>query len=355
MSRPDWRASLRGRWLRLRRWEYWPAWILYLCVLPPLLLRAWRGGGPRSVTCVNPAIELGGLVGESKAEILALIGDRDAVARWRLIDPGDPDRRRRQVEAFASTLAAPWPIVLKPDRGERGAGVSIVRTAAERDAALRSLGIALIAQEFVPGPEWGIFWVRGEAGAPGQVLSVAAKEPVRVTGDGERTVAELMAAEDRALPFLALHRRVHEGRLDDVLPPGQTLDLTELGTHCRGATFLDATGLATPSLARALDRIMEDAPGLEFGRFDVRGPSPEELREGRNLRVIEFNGLSSEPAHIYDPGHGFGSARAALVDQWTRALEIGRRRRAAGRAPASWRAIARSVWRHHRERGLRGG
>jgi pimeloyl-ACP methyl ester carboxylesterase len=149
---PRSRGRLRGRWIRLRRWEYWPAWALYGPLVPKIYLRARHYGGLRSATCVNPGITLGGLVGESKSEILTAMAGAGEVARWTRIEPGELPVRRGAVELFVEGLDSPWPLVLKPDRGERGVGVRIVRTAAARDEVLSRISIPLIAQEYIDRP-----------------------------------------------------------------------------------------------------------------------------------------------------------------------------------------------------------
>jgi hypothetical protein len=349
------RRRLRGLWLRWTRWEYWPSWLVYGPVVPRLIWRSRHHGGPRSVTAVNPDMELGGLVAESKSAILGELDGASEVATWCLVDVGDLATRRRAVEDFARRLESPWPIVLKPDRGERGLGVTIARSGTERDAALERIRIPLIAQEFVDGPEYGIFWYRWPGADAGRIWSVAAKEPVVVHGDGRRRLVDLLLDHDRVLPLLGLHLERHAGRLGEVIPEGEVVQLTELGTHCLGATFVDAGHLATPELGAAIDRIMARAPGLDFGRFDIRVPSRDALREGRCIKVIEFNGLSAESASMYDPGRNLAGAWATLSDQWTLALRIGDARRSQGAAIATWTEILRAWWLHRSDRELRGG
>lgn len=349
------RRRLHGRWLRLSRWEYWPSVALYLPVVPRLLWRSRRYGGARTVTCVNPDMPIAGLVGESKSQILELLGDAVELPRWMLVDPGALSTRRRAVESFVETLDAPWPLVIKPDRGERGQGVTIARSEAERDAALLRIRIPLVVQEYAPGVEFGIFWYRRPGASQGKVFSIAAKEPVEIVGDGSRRLVDLLLDHDRVVPLIDLHLEKHATRLDEIPDAGERIAVTELGTHCLGATFLDASDLATPELEAALDRIMVRAPGLDFGRFDVRVPSSTDLCAGRRIRVIEFNGLSSEAVHMYDPSNPLSAAHRTLVEQWTLALEIGRDRRRDGTQPTGWADIARAWWKHRTESALRGG
>ena len=109
----------------------------------------WLGLRHRSLTlftAANPAIPDGGFVGESKSRILAAIGDRARVAEtWRV----GVDTRPMRV-----------PVVVKPDVGERGAGVAIVRSRRELAERLAAPGPELIVQEYVPGEELGVFYYR---------------------------------------------------------------------------------------------------------------------------------------------------------------------------------------------------
>jgi len=45
---------------------------------------------------------------------------------------------------------------------------------------------------------------------------------------------------------------------------------------------------------------MARTEGVYYGRLDVRSPSPEALRAG-TFTILELNGVTGEPGHIYDP------------------------------------------------------
>ena len=96
----------------------------------------------------------------------------------------------------------------------------------------------------------------------------------------------------------------------------------QLGTHCRGAIFLDGARLMTPALEAAMDDLSRRAEGFYFGRYDVRVPSVEDLRAGRGLKVLELNGMTSEATHIYDPQGGLVAAYRTLFEQWRLAFAI---------------------------------
>ena len=58
-----------------------------------------------------------------------------------------------------------------------------------------------------------------------------------------------------------------------------------------------------------------------------------DFRRGRNFKVVELNGVTSEATHIYDPAHGLLHAYKVLFRQWRLAFEIGAQNRARGTRP----------------------
>jgi pimeloyl-ACP methyl ester carboxylesterase len=318
------RRLLLSSWRRLAHWEYWPLWAVY----PPVLLWiAWLAVRHRSLTvftAVNPAIPHSGVVGESKFAILqGLSGSPSHVARSRLIDVRLPAAARvSQVEAFMACERLALPVVLKPDAGQRGSGVAVVRTREELVAYLSGAVSNTIAQAYVPGVEFGVFYVRRPRECHGWILSITAKHLPLVTGDGRRTLEQLVLDDARALGMARFHLSRQRSRLAWVPGAGEAVSLGDCGSHCRGALFLDGMPLRTPAVEAAFDGIAGGYEGFYFGRFDVRAPSAAAFARGE-FTIIELNGVTSEVTHIYDPAVGLWSAYRALFEQWSLAFEIG--------------------------------
>src|SRR5438876_5593802 len=132
-----------------------------------------------------------------------------------------------------------------------------------------------------------------------------------------------------------IYRRMNLNRTQQVPAAGESVQLVEIGTHCRGAIFLNAGDTITPALEEVIDRIARSFEGFFFGRFDIRVPSRQDLMAGRNMKVIELNGVTSEATHIYDPKLSLFDAYRVLFRQWRIAFEIGNLNRARGVRPAS--------------------
>ncbi|MCH2102262.1 MAG: alpha/beta fold hydrolase, partial [Planctomycetes bacterium] len=304
-----------GSWRRKFEWEFWPPQVFYLPVLLQVICLAIRHGGLRVVTAVNPGIPTGGLIGESKWQILQALGvdpkaprgargpAADALPLSLLISGRNEttEQRLTQADQFLKRHNLSYPVVLKPDRGERGHGVEIIRNRNQMDKRLRIDRTDLLLQEFVSGIEFGVFYVREPGARQGEILSINGKQLLKLCGDGKRCLEQLIIDDDRAVCQAEVHFEYHAERLYKVPAKGEVVHLVEVGAHSRGTLFLDRRDLKTNALLTRIDEISSTFPGFSFGRFDLRAPSEEALQSGKGLRILELNGLTAEVAHIYDP------------------------------------------------------
>jgi membrane protein DedA with SNARE-associated domain len=332
------RRLLVSRWRRLVRWEFWPPYVFYPPVVAYVLLLGIKHRCLTLFTCANPAIPAGGFVGESKIEILRGLSSarrsRAYVARAALLDSSlTPAARVQAARAFMTEHGLAFPVVVKPDVGQRGEGVRVVRSEGELEEVMRGAERDLLVQEYAPGFEFGVFYYRLPGEERGHIFSITEKRFPEVSGDGESTLEELILKDERAVCMAKAYMKQHAARLGGVLPRGETFALVELGSHCRGALFLDGSGFKTDALERAIDRLSRCFRGFYFGRYDIRTPAPEDFRRGRDFKVVELNGVTSEATHIYDPAHGLLEAYRVLFVQWRLAFEVGARNRARGPRP----------------------
>lgn len=323
LTAPALNCELRRKLGRLRQWEFWPSWAVYAPLLPSLVWYALRFGGPTVFTAANPGIPTGGLVGESKWDILRALPP-DSITPSAFIQPGT--RESRLAALFAAEGVGPYPLILKPDIGARGAGVRLARSRQDAIAALDACSEAdgIIVQRYHPGPfEAGVFYVRKPGEHAGRIFSITDKEFPRVVGDGIRSIRELIESHER----LSLQASVFLARLGTrasrVPTPGEAVSLGIAGNHCQGTKFLDGASLITPELTAAFDGIARAMPGFWFGRFDVRYEDRAEFKAGRGFQIVELNGVGSESTNIYDPATPFWKGQKILREQWRLAFEIG--------------------------------
>lgn len=319
------RRRLWGRIQKLWRWEFWPPLLFY----PPIALWiAWlaiRHRGVAALFASNPSIPTGGFVGESKSQILSGFGeDSPRIAKWIPIEPGNTEA----ASAFAERVG--YPVVLKPDIGQRGSGVQVLRSEESLLSAVTAARVTSILQAFAPGPEFGVFYARRPDEEHGRIISITEKVIPEVVGDGVHTLERLILSDKRAVCAAKAYLEANETKLDTVLAEGERFPLVDLGTHSRGAVFLDGERWNTPELTAAIDKLSKDFDGFYFGRYDLRVPSGEALARGEDFLVIELNGVTSESTSVYDPKHSVLFAWRTLMAQWSLAFAIGAENHARG-------------------------
>jgi len=318
-----WRERLAISVERTWRWEFWPSWLYYGPIVAWIIWLGLKYRGPMAFTAANPALEAGGMAGEKKHHALLPLQENapDLVATLRFIQAESAVERVAQALEFAK--AQRMPLVLKPDVASGGRGVFVARDEAQISDFLTRFRGDVIAQRYVDGEEFGVFVARASHELAPRILSIVHKTFPTVTGDGQRSLRELILADARAklISYLLFSRWA--SKLERVPSPEEVVKLVEIGAHSRGSVFLDGIAHATPELVETLTRLLNAAPGYTFGRIDLRAPSIAHFRAGQGLQVLELNGVSAESAHIYHPGTPLLKGYRAMFHQWSTAFAIG--------------------------------
>jgi membrane protein DedA with SNARE-associated domain len=335
---------------RVWRWEFWPMWLFYA---PVGLWIVWLTVRHRTVTAIsaaNPGMPDGGIVGESKFDILSRLP-----AEWTIpaaaVEPGTVDSRVWQFVSHLTTKQWSFPLILKPDVGQRGVGVKLARTLEDARHYLTLETTRVVVQPYHSGPyEAGVFYYRYPGESRGRILSITDKHFPFVVGDGHATIEELIWSDSRlrmqAGRFLA---RYAAGR-DRVLACGERLPLAIAGNHAQGTLFKDGGHLITPALEERIDRIAWSYRGFFVGRFDVRYSDVERFKAGEDLAIVELNGATAESTNIYDPEGSLVSAYRQLFRQWSIVFAIGAANQRQGAATSSLKRLLELIRAHRATR-----
>lgn len=290
MQKPLW-------WIKWTRYEYWPVWFFFL---PPTILfwpiLAIRARALLYFTAANPGIPLGGFFGEKKFDIIKSI-PKQYLPQTLLIEHSQLNNAAILIAEQQFT----YPLILKPNVGERGNDVAKVENEAQLIKQLERYTGDVIVQEFITHPEeYGVMFYKLPDGSKCGITSIVKKGFLTATGDGKSTLIDLLEKNDRArfqLPSLAQKPSVN---LNEVLPAGEKRLIEPIGNHCKGTAFIYGNHLVTNELIAEFGKIADAMPGFYFGRFDIKAPSDEALQKGQGIKVMEVNGTTSEPGHIYD-------------------------------------------------------
>ncbi len=329
----------------LSKFELWRPGFFYFPLFVQWALLGLRYRGLTLPTISNPMFPAGGLIGESKLDVLDTITDPQARA---LISPYagipmppevDLDVLWRQALDRIEADNLGWPIVAKPDVGSRGAGVRLAKTPEELRDYMAGFprGRLVVLQAFIPyEAEAGVFYVRLPSEKKGRLYSLTLKYFPYVVGDGISTLKELIERDPRAGRMAAVYLPRHADHLDLILPEGKPFRLAFAGSHSRGTIFKDGGDYITPAMTEAFERIAQAIPEFYFGRFDVRFPTLEDLQRGENFLIIEINGAGAEATHIWDSTSSLWNAYKSLADQYALLYRIGFENRKRGFKPMPW-------------------
>ena len=335
--------SLTGRFKRILRWEFWPPALFYIPVVAKYLMLAIKYRSLTLPTLANPGMYLGGLIGESKFETLAdlAVAHPDVVVETHFVPFESVAQQVAHILRIRDVTNLAYPLVLKPDVGQRGFGFRLVHSDEEVKAYVEHFARDVLVQKYAPGPhEAGVFYYRFPHQDRGKIFSITDKVFPAVVGDGQCTLEELIHRDGRASLIADVYLRRFETQRKRVLAAGEVLRLVEAGNHCQGAIFLDGRRLFSPALENKMDEISRSIPGFYVGRYDLRYASEEALREGRGFEIVEINGVSSEATSIYDPRNSLGNAYRTLFRQWEIIFAIAKENRARGLRPT----LISSIW-----------
>ena len=306
-------------WVKVFNYEYWSWWVFYLPMAPYWLYLAARSRSLTFFTAANPGIEAGGFYGEKKKEILEKISP-EYLAKTVFIEAKN-DFQKTVNLLIINELT--FPIIAKPNIGERGFMVTKIENFADLETYKNAMTEDFIMQEFVSFDlEFGVLYSRLPNEKKGKVSSLTMKEFLSVTGDGISTIEQLLQQNTRARFQLAsLQERMGVG-LQQILPKNEKRLLEPIGNHCRGTKFINANHLITNELHEVFDKISESFDGFFYGRFDMKVKSLEDFYAGKNIKIMELNGVSSDPGHIYDPDYKLLNAYKDLRWHWKRIADI---------------------------------
>lgn len=231
--------------------------------------------GGRSITCRESLSELTTSIAMSRCDDKAVTSRILKHANLRVpaqVRYREGAQARRFLDEFGS-------LVVKPARGEQGAGISVdVRDHEALKAAVeeaKKYCDVVLLEEFVSGTDLRIIVINGE------VVAAATREPPSIQGTGQATIRELIKKQSRrreaatdgesSIPIdRETERCVQEaGReLDDVLPYGESLTVRKTANLHTGGTIHDVTDRLHPTLSqaavRAADAINIPVTGLDF-------------------------------------------------------------------------------------------
>jgi hypothetical protein len=328
--------------VKILKFEYWTWWAFYLPMLPYWVYWSLRTRSFAYFSVVNPGIELGGFFGESKRDILDKI-DKNYLPKYLYVE----NLTFENLKDILEKEQIEFPIIAKPDVGERGFHVAKITSIEELEEYHRTNTNPYIIQEYISFEvELGVLYNKMPNSTKGKVTSLTGKEFLSVVGDGVSPVAKLMEKDPRSQMQIP---RLWEEKKDlmNLIPQKDEKILLEpIGNHCKGTRFINYNHFINEDVHQVFDKIAESIDGFYYGRFDLRVKSIEDLYEGKNIKILELNGVSSEPGHIYDISYTVFRAYRDLIRHWRIIGKIAIENIKNGIKPVPFSVIIKTYWKH---------
>lgn len=299
-------------------WKGFPFWFFHLPTVPYIVFLIFKARSFFFYGSCNPiAKSWAGGQRTSKRKILQHINPR-YLPQTKVLSGTST---RAEVENAVADMN--FPLILKPDRGERGTGVEKVHDLKQLQKILPGYEGEVLLQECLTYPyEYGVLYYRIPGSEKGKITSLSVKALPSVTGDGKKTLAELVSEVKKFRRYRDLYHRLAGERWRQVPEKGEQVVLDYVAQQIRGTQFLDVRHLITPEVEALFDRICGDIPGFYLGRFDLMAAGPDSLTHGNDLKILELNGTASMPIHIFDPKVSTFEAYREMYRQWRLIYEI---------------------------------
>lgn len=330
------------RWLiKVTNYEYWPMWAFYFPLFFYFIFKGLFKGNLFYFTNANPGIDcFGGLFLDSKVTVDKLIPQQYRPATMVY----DAPFTHVHASEFAEQYKGNFPVIVKPDNGERGVGVVKIKDIAALNSLLSHTNSTLLVQEYAPHTaEFGVFIVFDHNINRFKITSLTLKKYFTVTGNGHHTVQQLILESNRGIVFFEKLKARSEYPMDYIPGNGESLIIHTLGNHSNGTEFINYNFAINDALDMLLNKMMAGIQGVYYGRFDIKANTVEDLFQPGRFSIIEFNGIAAEPIHIYDSSVGYFNSLGAFIKQWRYLDRIATYNSKQGIAPSTFKECYRKI------------
>ncbi len=313
--------NLKNFFFRLAHWETWHFQAKYIPLTPAWLWYCFRSGSFWFFTPSNPTLTFGGFEGESKKEMYAQLPPGSYPKSIYILH----NAPFADVEEQLNTGGFKYPIAGKPDVGMMGFLFRQINNVDEFRAYHEKMPTDYIIQDLITYPiEVSVFYYRFPNEVKGTITGFLKKELLQVTGDGTSTLLELIQNYSRVRFRLAEMKSKHEQKLHDVIPKDEVYCLSYALNLSRGGKMVSLAHEKDEKLAKVFDDLSNYSKHFYYGRYDIKCTSIEDLKEGKNYSILEFNGSGAEPHHVYGNGNNLLQAYRIILQHWNVLYKISR-------------------------------
>jgi len=310
-------------WIRLFHYEFWPFWVFYLPAYFYYFYLALKSRKWVYFSVLNPCMNFGGAFLSSKNKALQNI-PKEWVPKTLLVNPGEDFLR---IKKGLQKEKIKFPLIVKPDMGERGKGVEMIPKLSDLENHIASLPKEpYLIQEYIEYPlELGILFYWDLEGKP-QISSIGSKSFCHVTGNGKDPLKVLIKKNPRLATRIPLLKKRFQKEWKTILPKDNRLLIEPIGNHNRGTTFFDGQSYYSKEMLDWAENCARQIPSFDYGRFDIKIKDKNAFKRKKDIKIMEVNGVNSEPIHIYDPNYSIWNAYRDIFFQMKIIFDLSQKR-----------------------------
>jgi len=313
--------KIKKAFQRIFKWELWNFYVLYAPIFPVWIWYIIRSRAVWYFTPSNPTITFGGFHGEGKKEMYDQLPTHLVPKTIFIMHDLPFDEVKKKILEAGFT----YPFIVKPDVGMKGILFRKIDNEDQFHKYHEKVPVEYIVQELVELPyEVSVFYYRYPNEQKGVVSGFIHKELLQVKGDGVSTLKELITQHSRAKFRMDEMEHRHGHRFDRVIPQDEIFYLSYAGNHNRGAHFTNLYKEIDENLLKVFDELSHFNGKFFYGRYDIKTTSIEDLKQGKNFYILEYNRCGAEPNHIYDCGMSLWKAYGVILQHWKALYKISR-------------------------------
>ena len=316
---------------RLMNWEHWPTFMFYTPLVPFFIIRTIKAKNPLYFLVANPSILYSGIGSESKFKTIQLVPRKHQPESILIAENTNFNVLLDRLK----NTDLNYPLIVKPDIGFRGYLVKKINNEENLKNYFSKINIPVIIQEFIDYKnEIGVFYHRIPGDKKGKITSVTIKKYPTVTGNGKNTLSELILDDEKVFLYYDLLKNIHKEKMEEIVVKDKTITLSEIGNHSKGTQFINGNHLINSDLENIFDALDHQIDGWFYGRIDLKYETFDQLCKGEYFKVVEINGIMSEPTHIYDASTGATYLEAVRTIKY------------------NWKILDKIALKNHREYGV---
>ncbi len=267
----------------------------------------------------NPKLTFGGMEGEPKKEMYALLPKELYPPTFTVL----PKENLKHIQQKLSLHQIKYPFIVKPEVGGQGILLRKINNDYELQQYHANMPWEYIVQQLVAYPmEVSVFYIRHPKDKKGNITGFLHKIPLQVIGNGVDTLEALIQKHPKGDKFTAALFDKHKERWAEVIPASEKYMLSYAANHNRGAQFIDLKNEIDNNLVSVFDEISSCGNDFYYGRYDIMCTNIQDLKARKNFTILEYNGCGAEPNHFYDTGYTLIGAYKEILKHWKALYQI---------------------------------